>query len=203
MLGKGIETVAVNWEAGGDRWRVVDVDSPPDRALLDRPTSYCLTLWAFHTNKVRYAYGKRRVPRVQVWSSVPRALPAPRQTDKRGFRTKREAENFLASVETPKLRGEWVDPSRSRVRFSEIAEAWYASKIRVKPTRSGYRNSLDKHVLPEWVDVRIVDIDHAQVQSGVARLSTTHSASSTRNVFLVVSGALASHKRAPLPCGIC
>lgn len=95
--------------------------------------------------------------------------PDNKQTDKRGFRTKREAENFLASVETSKLRGEWVDPSRSRVRFSEIAEAWYASKIRVKPTtRSGYRNSLHKHVLPEWGDVRIVDIDHAHVQSWVA-----------------------------------
>ncbi|MDR7110921.1 integrase [Microbacterium trichothecenolyticum] len=114
------------------------------------------------------------------------------QTDKRGFRTKREAENFLATVETSKLRGEWVDPARSRVRLSQVAEAWYDSKIRVKPTtRSGYRNSLDKHVLPEWGDVRIVDIDHAHVQSWIARLSTTLSASSTRQVYLVLSGALA------------
>lgn len=114
------------------------------------------------------------------------------QTDKRGFRTKREAESFLVTVETSKLRGEWVDPSRSRVRFAEIAEAWYGSKIRVKPTtRSGYRNSLDKHVLPAWGDVRIVDIDHAHVQSWVARLSTTLSASSTRQVYLVLSGVLA------------
>ncbi|MGX5769802.1 tyrosine-type recombinase/integrase [Microbacterium trichothecenolyticum] len=118
--------------------------------------------------------------------------PDNKQTDKRGFRTKREAENFLATVETSKLRGEWVDPTRSRVRLSEVAEGWYASKIRVKPTtRSGYRNSLDKHVLPEWGNVRIVDIDHAGVQSWVARLSTTLSASSTRQVYLVLSGALA------------
>ncbi|MGN6218734.1 MAG: tyrosine-type recombinase/integrase [Microbacterium sp.] len=118
--------------------------------------------------------------------------PDNKQTDKRGFRTKREAQNFLATVETSKLRGEWVDPTRSRVRLSEVAEAWYASKIRVKPTtRSGYRNSLDKHVLPEWGGVRIVDIDHAGVQSWVACLSTTLSASSTRQVYLVLSGALA------------
>jgi len=114
------------------------------------------------------------------------------QTDKRGFRTKRDAENFLATVETSKLRGEWVDPSRSNVRFADIADAWYAGKIGVKPTtRSGYRNSLDKHVLPEWGAVRIVDIDHAHVQSWVARLSTTLSASSTRQVYLVLSGVLA------------
>lgn len=114
------------------------------------------------------------------------------QTDKRGFRTKREAESFLATVETSKLRGEWVDPARSRVRFADVAEAWYGSKIRVKPTtRSGYRNSLDKHVLPEWGGVRIVDIDHASVQSWVARLSTKLSASSTRQVYLALSGPLA------------
>lgn len=114
------------------------------------------------------------------------------QTDKRGFRTKREADSFLATVETSKLRGEWIDPARSRVRFAEIADAWYDSKIRVKAsTRSGYRNSLDKHVLPEWGAMRVVDIDHAQVQSWVARLSTTLSASSTRQVYLVLSGVLA------------
>lgn len=118
--------------------------------------------------------------------------PDNKQTDKRGFRTKREAENFLATVETSKLRGEWVDPTRSRVRLSDVAEAWYASKIRVKPTtRSGYRNSLDKHVLPEWGAVRIVDIDHAGIQSWVARLAATLSASSTRQVYLVLSGTLA------------
>lgn len=35
------------------------------------------------------------------------------ETDKRGFRTKREAEEFLASVEVSKLRGDWIDSSFS------------------------------------------------------------------------------------------
>lgn len=114
------------------------------------------------------------------------------QTDKRGFRTKREAENFLSSVESSKLKGEWVDPARSRLRFEEIAEAWYSGKIRVKAsTRSGYRNSLDKHVLPEWGRVRIVDIEHSSVQRWVAELSTRLSPSTTRQVYLVLSGVLA------------
>jgi len=38
--------------------------------------------------------------------------PGPRQTDKRGFKTKREAEDFLATVEVSKMRGEWVGPTR-------------------------------------------------------------------------------------------
>lgn len=114
------------------------------------------------------------------------------QTDKRGFRTKRDAEGFLATVEVSKLRGEWIDPSRSRVLFGEVAEAWYAGKVRVKPTtRSGYRNSLDKHVLPAWGRIRIADIEHSGVQAWVARLSETLSPSSTRQIYLVLSGVLA------------
>nr|WP_235504748.1 Arm DNA-binding domain-containing protein [Arthrobacter sp. Leaf141] len=37
------------------------------------------------------------------------------QTDKRGFKTKRGAELFLASVEVSKARGEFVDATAARV----------------------------------------------------------------------------------------
>ncbi|GAB3142604.1 Arm DNA-binding domain-containing protein [Marisediminicola antarctica] len=50
------------------------------------------------------------------------------QTDKRGFRTKREAEDFMASVEVSKLRGEWVDPTRSKMTVAEWAEHWYDAR---------------------------------------------------------------------------
>ncbi len=40
--------------------------------------------------------------------------PDNRQTDKRGFRTKRDAERFANTVEVAKLRGEYVNPSDAR-----------------------------------------------------------------------------------------
>lgn len=40
--------------------------------------------------------------------------PDESQTDKRGFRTKREAELFLAAVEISKARGDYVDASAAR-----------------------------------------------------------------------------------------
>jgi Arm DNA-binding domain len=40
--------------------------------------------------------------------------PDHRQTDKRGFRTKRDAEQFAATVEVAKMRGEYVPPSHAR-----------------------------------------------------------------------------------------
>ena len=41
--------------------------------------------------------------------------PDNRQTDKRGFTTKRDAERFAATVEVSKMRGEYVAPSSARV----------------------------------------------------------------------------------------
>lgn len=46
------------------------------------------------------------------------------QTQKRGFKTKREAELFLASVEIDKSRGADMDPSKSRVLVGEWPDAW-------------------------------------------------------------------------------
>jgi len=71
------------------------------------------------------------------------------QTDKRGFRTKREAEDFLSSVEISKLRGKWVDPTRSRITVGEWAERCYEAHLQLKATTlSGYRYTLDRHVIP-------------------------------------------------------
>src|SRR3954452_8624019 len=63
--------------------------------------------------------------------------PAQRQTDKRGFRTKREAEAFANTVEVSKLQGEYVAPSAARVTLGELGPAWLArQKGHLKP--SGY-----------------------------------------------------------------
>ena len=41
--------------------------------------------------------------------------PDGKQTDRRGFKTKREAELFAATVEVAKAKGEYVSPSLGRV----------------------------------------------------------------------------------------
>ena len=46
--------------------------------------------------------------------------PDQRQTDKRGFATKKAAEAFAASVEVAKLKGEYVAPSSARVTVGEF-----------------------------------------------------------------------------------
>lgn len=117
--------------------------------------------------------------------------PDRRQTDKRGFKTKREAEDFLASVEVSKMRGDWVDPTRARITVGEWATHWYEAQLHLKQTTlSGYRYSLDRHVLPRWGRFRLADIGHADVQSWVTDLSMTLAPSTVRQIYLVLAGLM-------------
>ena len=117
--------------------------------------------------------------------------PERRQTDKRGFRTKREAEDFLATVEVSKLRGEFIDPTRSRITVADWAPRWYDSQLQLKETTlSGYRHSLEKHVLPKWGRYRLVDIGHSDVQAWISGLAKTHAPSTVRQIFLTLSGLM-------------
>jgi hypothetical protein len=47
-----------------------------------------------------------------------------RATQKRGFKTKRDAEQFAATVEVDKLRGEYVAPSVGKTTVGELGPAW-------------------------------------------------------------------------------
>ena len=90
--------------------------------------------------------------------------PDHRQADKRGFRTKREAEDFLAGVEVAKLRADWVNPARSRVTVGEWAEQWYAAQLQVNrppdraigtrstntSCRAGRRSASPKYATPTF-----------------------------------------------------
>lgn len=131
--------------------------------------------------------------------------PERKQTTKRGFRTKREAEQFLAVVEVSKLRGEWIDSTRSRVSVQLIAEEWYKAQVQVKPTTlSGYRHSLDKHVLPKWGKYLLTGVNHGDVQEWVYDLGQKLGPSMVRQIHLVLAGvmkyAIRDERLAKSPC---
>jgi hypothetical protein len=56
------------------------------------------------------------------------------QTQKRGFRTKKDAELFLAGVELDKQRGAYVDPAKARVLLSDWMDVWLSSRTDMRPT---------------------------------------------------------------------
>jgi hypothetical protein len=59
--------------------------------------------------------------------------PNRRQTTKRAFRTKRDAERFASEIEVAKDRGQYIDPRSARVSVGELGPAWL-SRQSLKPS---------------------------------------------------------------------
>ena len=99
--------------------------------------------------------------------------PDHRQTDKRGFATKRAAEAFAASVEVSKLKGEYVAPSHARTTLGELGSAWLdRQRGHLKP--SSYRATEIEwrvRVAPRWGKVALGDIRPTAIQQWVSDLS--------------------------------
>lgn len=96
--------------------------------------------------------------------------PDMKQTDKRGFKTKREAEVFLASVTISKAVGDYIDPALSRVTVSHLAERWLAGKKPPAMKPSSYEPleiSWRVHVQPRWGNREIRSIVPSEVQEWV------------------------------------
>ena len=116
-------------------------------SCYDRPVRWLVDDDAFHVQPVR-AWRRR-------WRSASRDR---RQTDKRGFTTKRDAEAFAASVEVSKLKGEYVAPALGRATVGELAAAWLARKQQATAP-SNYRmieSAWRVHVAPRWGRVSVV-----------------------------------------------
>lgn len=101
--------------------------------------------------------------------------PDRRQTDKRGFTTKRQAQDFASTVEVEKMTGQYVPPKLGRITVGEIAPQWLERKESdLKP--SAYK-SLETawriHVEPRWGTKRLSDIDLDAVERWIADMGRT------------------------------
>jgi integrase len=98
--------------------------------------------------------------------------PDNRQTDKRGFRTKREAQRFANTVEVAKLRGEYANPADARRTVAAPGQAWLQrQKGHLKP--SGYavmETAWRVRVNPRWGHIALGDIKPTAVQAWMAEL---------------------------------
>jgi integrase len=124
--------------------------------------------------------------------SVRYRTPEHRQTRKRGFTTKRDAELYAASLEVSKARGEYVSASAARVRLGELGPAWldrqrgHLKPSAHRPLESAWR----VHVAPKWASRRLADVRYSDVAAWVADLSGHVSASTVRTVYSVLARVL-------------
>ena len=87
------------------------------------------------------------------------------QTDKRGFRTKREAELFLASVEVAKSTGRYIDPTRARVTIADWMTAWLDSRSDLRAsTLDRVQGVVRNHIIPALGNIALADLGRLQAQ---------------------------------------
>jgi integrase len=123
--------------------------------------------------------------------------PEGRQTDKRGFAVKRDAQAFAATVETAKLRGEYVAASAGVVTVGQLGPLWLARQSgHLKPSSvHAYTSAWSTNVEPRWGGVQIGAIRHSDVCAWLADLGARRGAESVRSAYKVFSAILADATR--------
>ena len=113
------------------------------------------------------------------------------QTHKRGFRTKRDAQLFLAATDVRKATGEFIDSSAARITIDEIGAAWIRSQTHLKPSSYAVVEVAWRvHVQPKWGKRVLGDIRHSEVQAWVSELSKRKSATVVIRAYGVLAGMI-------------
>ena len=125
--------------------------------------------------------------------------PGRGQTDKRGYKTKREAEKFAATVEVLKMRGDYVAPSLGRASVGALAPDPLARK-RYATAPSHHRmleSAWRVHVQPHWATVSVADIDQLGIEAWTVGMVRKGSGATTvLRAHGVLSGILADAVKA-------
>jgi integrase len=118
-----------------------------------------------HFRTTKFGTGMRWSAR---WIEPGTDKPTPRA---RSFARRSDAEAFIASLEDDIRSDRYIDPSAREQTYAAIAEAWLASKGRIKDsTWRRYRRELDNYVLPKWGTTPIGSITRPQIDAWVAQL---------------------------------
>lgn len=106
--------------------------------------------------------------------------PQRTQTKKRGFRTKRDAQAFAATVEVEKLTGSYVAPAAGRVTVGVRGAEWLARQTHLKASSARVVEVAWRvHVEPRWGTSSIGDIEHSAVQQWVSDMTCRGSGATT------------------------
>ena len=132
-----------------------------------------------------YSAGGRTLYRVRY------RTPERKQTSKRGFRTKRDAREFLHNLEASKSQGTFVDPADSKATIATLGGEWLAGQSHLKPSSlRPVESAWRLHVEPRWGVRSLGTIRHSDVQSWVTKLTETHSPTTVLRAYGVLAGIL-------------
>ena len=128
--------------------------------------------------------GKRYVARYRK--------PDNSQAGKRGFKTKREAELWLASVEVSKSQNDYVDPTDSHALIAELADVWLQDQAAVlKPSAMHpLESSWRIHVNPKWGWREVGSIRHSEVRAWVTEMTAVRGAVTVIRAYGILASVL-------------
>jgi integrase len=111
---------------------------------------------------------------------------------KRGFTRKRDAELWLADIESARARGSFIDPQAARVTINTLGLPWLeAKRTSMKPSSfAPVETAWRLRVQPEWGKWEVADVRHTDVRRWVAKLSTQVGATVTIRTFGVLASIL-------------
>lgn len=103
--------------------------------------------------------------------------PDGKQTKKRGFRRKLDAERFANTVEVKKMTGEYIEPSLGRLPVAELGAKWLAGQVFDKESWEVRVESIWRvHIEPFWGERAVNSIDGTEVRdwiTGIDRAPST------------------------------
>ena len=105
--------------------------------------------------------------------------PDGKQTDKRGFRTKREADAWAASVEVSKHQGTFIAEELGRAKVGDLGLAWIRRQSDWKDSYDyTMRSTWWTHVEPRWGQTAIAEVNRVDVEDWVSGMGRSRSVAS-------------------------
>lgn len=119
--------------------------------------------------------------------------PDRRSREKGGFKTKREAESYLAELRVAANRGQYVDPTSAKLSIRAAGSEWIANQTHLKPSSLRVlQGAWRTYVEPFWGDRRIGEIRHSEVQTWVTRFPTSDGKTRSASTVIRAYGVLAA-----------
>ncbi|WBB95212.1 site-specific integrase [Solwaraspora sp. WMMA2080] len=119
-------------------------------------------------------------------------------------RAKRDAEAFLVSTESDKLRGAYVDPAAGRITFREYAEEWLRTRSFDESTRESTEIRVRKHILPYFGHRSLASIMPGHVRawdaSLVGKIAVTTRSVVFAHLRTILGAAVDDERIAKNPC---
>lgn len=111
------------------------------------------------------------------------------------FSTKREANAYLAQIETTKNSGTYVSPHAGKALFADHAREWMAARRTAETTTERDRSVMRTHVLPQWGAWPLARVDEMSVQKWITKLAGRRSHAVASKCLQLTAGVLRSAVR--------